>query len=98
METLSNYLLIIFCYPVLPFQAPFQYVLGSKRQIGDWVREGEDERNKKNKNKKRQFHTHMYSHFIHLNTCTSLLEAVLQQSSLNYDVVKVFYPTRLPMN
>lgn len=45
-----------------------------------------------------QFHTHIYSHFIHRNTCTSLLEAVLQLSSLNEYVVKVFYPTRLPMN
>jgi len=82
-----------FCYPVLPFQAPFHYILGSKRQIG-----GGRERMRVREMRNQQFHTYIYSHFIHLNTCTSLLEAVLQPSSLNEYVVKVFYPTRLPMN
>jgi len=62
-------------YP-LPFAFQFSLsngVLGDKRQIRDWVRERMREMKKTNKKKTAVSHPH----FIHLNTCTSLLEAIL---------------------
>lgn len=54
------------------FTFPSTIPLYIRQKKTDWGREGEDESERNEK----PAVSHPYSHFIHLNTCTSLLEAV----------------------